>query len=154
MLFISVLIFVARPAAVLLSTFGSSMTWTEKLFLCWMAPRGIVAAAVSSVFALMMANANVPQADQMTPVVFLVIVVTVAVYGLSAAPLGAGSVWQAPTLKGSFSSGPDHGCAKPPPPCVQRAVRCLSPTPIRRPAQPRVCSACRPITAVFSANTR
>ena len=46
-----------------------------------------MAAAVSSVFALMMANAHIPGADQMTPVVFLVIVVTVAVYGLSAAPL-------------------------------------------------------------------
>jgi NhaP-type Na+/H+ or K+/H+ antiporter len=87
LLFVAVLILVARPAAVLLSTLGSSMTWREKAFLCWMAPRGIVAAAVSSVFALMMVNAKVPQAERMPPVVFLVIVVTVAVYGLSAAPL-------------------------------------------------------------------
>ncbi len=87
LLFIAVLILVARPAAVLLSTLGSSMTWREKVFLCWMAPRGIVAAAVSSVFAVMMVNAKVPQAQRMPPVVFLVIVVTVAVYGLSAAPL-------------------------------------------------------------------
>ena len=152
LLFISVLIFIARPAAVLLSTFGSSMTWREKLFLCWMAPRGIVAAAVSSVFALMMANAHIPGADQMTPVVFLVIVVTVAVYGLSAAPLARGSVWQAPTLKASFSSAPGRGCAKPPPPCWRRAVPSLSPIPTRPLARPRACSACRPTTAAFSAN--
>jgi NhaP-type Na+/H+ or K+/H+ antiporter len=87
LLFVAVLILVARPAAVLLSTLGSTMTWREKLFLCWMAPRGIVAAAVSSVFALLMVNAHIPQAEEMPPVVFLVIVVTVAVYGLSAAPL-------------------------------------------------------------------
>jgi NhaP-type Na+/H+ or K+/H+ antiporter len=87
LLFVAVLILVARPAAVLLSTLGSKMTWREKAFLCWMAPRGIVAAAVSSVFALFMAAAHVPQAERMPPVVFLVIVVTVAVYGLSAAPL-------------------------------------------------------------------
>jgi NhaP-type Na+/H+ or K+/H+ antiporter len=87
LLFVAVLILVARPAAVLLSTLGSTMPWREKLFLCWMAPRGIVAAAVSSVFALAMTEAHFPKAEQMPPVVFLVIIVTVAVYGLSAAPL-------------------------------------------------------------------
>ncbi len=87
LLFLAVLVLIARPAAVLLSTVGSKMTWQEKLFLCWMAPRGIVAAAVSSVFAQAMADAGVAQAERMPPVTFLVIVGTVALYGLAASPL-------------------------------------------------------------------
>lgn len=86
-LFLAALVVVVRPASVLLATAGSKMTWREKAFLCWMAPRGIVAAAVSSVFALEMAGAGYAQAERMPPVVFLVIIGTVALYGLSAAPL-------------------------------------------------------------------
>ncbi|NQU23154.1 MAG: sodium:proton antiporter, partial [Candidatus Nealsonbacteria bacterium] len=80
--FLAVLILVVRPAAVFLGTIRAGLHWRERLFLAWIAPRGIVAAAVASVFALRMDNA-----EQLVPVVFLVIVGTVAVYGLTAAPL-------------------------------------------------------------------
>ena len=86
-LFLIAMVLVARPASVLLSTIGSPATWREKLFLCCMAPRGIVAAAVSSVFAQAMADAGFAQASRMPPVTFLVIVGTVALYGLGASPL-------------------------------------------------------------------
>jgi NhaP-type Na+/H+ or K+/H+ antiporter len=85
--FLCILICVARPAAVVLSTFGSKLDWRERLFLCCMAPRGIVAAAVSSVFALRLEETGVPQADLLVPLTFLVIVVTVALYGLAASPV-------------------------------------------------------------------
>jgi NhaP-type Na+/H+ or K+/H+ antiporter len=85
--FLAVLIFVARPAAVLISCIRSSLTWRERLFLSAMAPRGIVAAAVTSVFALELDAAGFPQAERMVPVTFLVIIGTVLLYGLSAAPL-------------------------------------------------------------------
>lgn len=89
LLFLALLIFVARPAAVFASTLGSGLKWQDKLFLTWMAPRGIVAAAVTSVFALELAEgAGYHQARVMVPQMFVIIVGTVTIYGLSAAPLG------------------------------------------------------------------
>lgn len=87
LVFLAVLIFVARPVAVTLSTMGSELTWRERLFLTWMAPRGIVAAAVSAIFALRLVEAGYPQAERIVPLTFLVIIGTVALYGLTAAPL-------------------------------------------------------------------
>ncbi len=86
-LFLTVLVLVARPLAVILSTIHSNLRWKERAFLMWMAPRGIVAAAVSSVFALRLADIGHPQADLLVPITFLVIVVTVVLYGLGALPL-------------------------------------------------------------------
>ena len=83
-LFLGGLILVVRPAAVALSTLGSKFNWRERVFLGLMAPRGIVAAAVSSLFALELAEHGYPDAERLVPVTFLVIVGTVAVYGLSA----------------------------------------------------------------------
>lgn len=83
-LFLAVLVLLARPASVLLATLGSKLNRRERLFLCWMAPRGIVAASVASVFALRMAAINIPQAHRLVPVTFFVIVGTVALYGLTA----------------------------------------------------------------------
>ena len=85
--FVSLLILVIRPVVVLLSTIGTGLTVAEKVFVSWMAPRGIVAAAVASVFAFDMDAERFPEADRLVPVVFLVILVTVLVYGLSAGPL-------------------------------------------------------------------
>lgn len=86
--FVAVLIVAARPLSVLASTWGSALTWQERSFLCCMAPRGIVAAAISSVFALNLTEAGYQQAAEIVPVTFLVVFVTVLVYGLMAGPLG------------------------------------------------------------------
>jgi NhaP-type Na+/H+ or K+/H+ antiporter len=83
--FIAVVILISRPAAVFGSTFGSALTFQDKLFLSWMAPRGIVAAAVASVFGIALEKQNVPGAELLVPYVFLVIVFTVSIYGLTAA---------------------------------------------------------------------
>ncbi|MBX3179682.1 MAG: cation:proton antiporter [Candidatus Hydrogenedentes bacterium] len=85
--FVAVLIFIARPLSILLCTWGTSMTWQERVFLGWMAPRGIVAAAVTSVFALYLREAGFAGAELMAPASFMVIGVTVLVYGLTAGPL-------------------------------------------------------------------
>ncbi|MGE0756206.1 MAG: cation:proton antiporter [Pirellulaceae bacterium] len=78
--FVATMIQVLRPAAVWISTIGSGLTWAERCFLSWLAPRGIVAAAVSSVFALRLGD----EGAAIAPATFLVIFGTVAVYGLSA----------------------------------------------------------------------
>lgn len=86
-LFVIVMLVLVRPASVLLSTFRSSLTWQERVFLSAMAPRGIVAAAVSSIFALRLAEVDHPQAEMLVPLTFAVIVATCAIYGLSSLPL-------------------------------------------------------------------
>ena len=85
--FLAVLMMVARPAAVAISTMGSGLSSAERKFLAWMAPRGIVAAAVSSIFSVRLTEAGVAQAEQLLPVTFLVIIGTVTIYGLGAFPV-------------------------------------------------------------------
>jgi hypothetical protein len=85
--FLLALILVVRPATVFLSTLAAGLTWRDKVFASWMAPRGIVAAAVSSVFALRLEAAGYDQAELIVPVVFSVIVGTVLFYGLTAGPV-------------------------------------------------------------------
>lgn len=87
LLFLAVLIFIARPMSVFISTFKSDFTIKERIFLSWMAPRGIVAAAVASIFALRLSEKNIPQTEFIVPITFIVIVGTVALYGLTSAPL-------------------------------------------------------------------
>jgi NhaP-type Na+/H+ or K+/H+ antiporter len=87
--FLALLIFVVRPACVFFATLGTKLSWAERIFLGWMAPRGVVAAAVSSVFALELLELHrrgveVAGSERLVPVMFLVIIGTVSVYGLSA----------------------------------------------------------------------
>ena len=82
--FLTVLIFLIRPVAVYLSTIFSPLSWKEKLFLCWMAPRGVVAASISSIFAISLMQNGFPEASQLISIVFITIISTVAIYGLTA----------------------------------------------------------------------
>lgn len=84
--FLAVLILLARPAAVLVSTLFTALSWRERLFLMTMAPRGIVAAAVSAIFALRLEEVDVPDAEKIVPIVFLMIIGTITVYGFIAGP--------------------------------------------------------------------
>jgi hypothetical protein len=49
-----------------------------------MAPRGVVAASISSIFAISLAQNGFPEASQLTSIVFITIISTVAIYGLTA----------------------------------------------------------------------
>tara|TARA_R110002072_G_scaffold127949_3_gene265465 strand:+ start:2546 stop:4441 length:1896 start_codon:yes stop_codon:yes gene_type:complete len=82
--FIGVLIVVARPLGVFLSTLGAGLRWQERIFLCLMAPRGIVAAAAASIFALGLEKAEIEGFETIVPLTFSVIIGTVAFYGLTA----------------------------------------------------------------------
>lgn len=79
--------FVARPLSVMISTAGSSLNWRERALLCWIAPRGIVAAAVSAIFAIRLAEAGHTQAEALVPLTFLVIIGTVILQSATARPL-------------------------------------------------------------------
>jgi NhaP-type Na+/H+ or K+/H+ antiporter len=81
--FVIALIFLVRPATVFASTIGSRLSTRERIYLAWMAPRGIVAAAVTSVFSLALEEQGYENARLLAPIVFTVIVTTVLVYGLT-----------------------------------------------------------------------
>ena len=84
---LAALIFIARPLAVNLASLGSDLSWQERSFLSWIAPRGIVAAAVSSLFAYRLEEIGIEEASMLVPLVFSVIVITVALQSISATPL-------------------------------------------------------------------
>ncbi|TYP91714.1 sodium/proton antiporter, CPA1 family [Fodinibius salinus] len=84
-LFLVILIVIARPLSVYISTLFSEVNWREKLFLSWMAPRGVVAASISSIFAIQLAANGFEKANQLVPIVFIVIISTVIIYGIPAA---------------------------------------------------------------------
>ncbi|WP_223639034.1 sodium:proton antiporter [Corallococcus sp. EGB] len=77
------LMLLVRPVAVALSTAGSGLSRNEKAFIAWLGPRGIVAAAVASLFATRLGAQGVEEGQALRALVFLVIGVTVVVQGLS-----------------------------------------------------------------------
>lgn len=80
---VAALILVVRPVGVALCTLGTDLSLRKRAFLSWMAPRGIVAAAVASFFALKMDEAGVEGGAALQALVFLVIAVTVTLNGLT-----------------------------------------------------------------------
>lgn len=76
-------IFLVRPLTVYLSTIGTGIPWQERALLGWIAPRGIVAAAVAGLFAPRMMESGYDGAEKLLPLVFSLIVATVVLHGLS-----------------------------------------------------------------------
>ena len=82
-----VLMLVVRPVAVGVATVGLPLDGRQKLFLSWLAPRGIVTASVASLFAIRLEQAGVLGAGRLQGLVFLTILMTVGLQGLTAQPL-------------------------------------------------------------------
>ena len=82
-----VLMLVVRPVAVSVATVGLPLVWRQRLFLAWLAPRGIVTAAVASLFAIRLEQAGILGAGRLQGLVFLTILMTVGIQGLTAQPL-------------------------------------------------------------------
>jgi CPA1 family monovalent cation:H+ antiporter len=100
--------FIGRPLTVLASTLGSTLNWRERALLAWVAPRGIVAAAVSAVFALRLAEAGYANADALVSLAFLVIIFTVIVQSATARPLAELLGVRAPPPSGVLIVGADR----------------------------------------------
>lgn len=79
--------FIARPAKVALSFIRSDFNWREKAMVSWIGPRGIVAAAVSAVFALRLEELGLEGAEKMVPLAFSIIIGTVVFQSLTARPV-------------------------------------------------------------------
>ena len=78
------LMFLVRPVEIILCTLQSDLNWRQKFFLSWIAPRGIVSASVASLFSLLLTDRGINGGDSIKALVFLTILLTVFLQGLSA----------------------------------------------------------------------
>jgi NhaP-type Na+/H+ or K+/H+ antiporter len=78
------LMFVVRPINIWICTWNSGLNWRQKLFLCWVAPRGIVSASVASLFAILLTQRGINGGDSIKALVFLTIILTVVLQALTA----------------------------------------------------------------------
>jgi len=81
------LMVIVRPISIWIATIGRDLNLKEKIFLAWLAPRGIVTAAVASLFSIRLEQAGILGAGRLQGLVFLTILMTVGIQGLSAKPL-------------------------------------------------------------------
>ncbi|MAG43715.1 MAG: sodium:proton antiporter [Oceanospirillaceae bacterium] len=81
---LAIMQFIARPLSVWVSAIGSTLSWQEKSLLSWIAPRGIVAAAVSALFAIKLEQSGEADAAILVPLTFSVIFGTVVLQSATA----------------------------------------------------------------------
>ena len=81
------LMLILRPISISLATMGREIDVKQRVFLSWLAPRGIVTAAVASLFSIRLEQAGVLGAGRLQGLVFLTILMTVGIQGLTARPL-------------------------------------------------------------------
>lgn len=86
-LFIVALLFLVRPATVLISLAFSPIPWRERLFIGWIAPRGIVAVAISGLFALRLDNLGYGDGGTLVALSFAIVAATIVAHGFSMAPV-------------------------------------------------------------------
>lgn len=79
-----VMMAIVRPLNIIICTWNSSFTWRQKAFIAWCGPRGIVAASVASLFAIVLTDRGVNGGDSIKALVFLTIAMTVFLQGLTA----------------------------------------------------------------------
>jgi NhaP-type Na+/H+ or K+/H+ antiporter len=91
---------VIRPLAVATAMYGTDLDWRQRAFISWVSPRGIVAAAISSLFADRLNDAGMFGGDELRALVFLVIGGTVVLQGASASLLARALGLRRPTDRG------------------------------------------------------
>lgn len=85
--FVLVTLFLVRPISVFLSTIGTELTWRERLLIGWVAPRGIVAVALTGLFAIRLTDIGYEDADRLVPLTFAIVFATVVAHGFTVKPL-------------------------------------------------------------------
>lgn len=85
--YLGAMLFVIRPLTVIISTIGAGLPWKERLLVAWIAPRGIVAVAVSSFFGAALASEGYIGSEQLIPLAFAMVFATVTLHGFTIGPL-------------------------------------------------------------------
>ncbi|MAS14794.1 MAG: sodium:proton exchanger [Nitratireductor sp.] len=88
-LFVASLLLVVRPLAIMTATAGSGATFAERTLSSWIAPRGVVAVAVSGLFGGALADAGIADANRMVAFTFAVVVTTIVLHGFTLGPLAS-----------------------------------------------------------------
>ncbi|OCX60970.1 sodium:proton exchanger [Thioclava sp. SK-1] len=86
--FVLVVVILARPATVMISLLGVDMPWREKLFIALTGPRGVVLVAVAGLFGQHLADAGISDGAVIGPLAFILVTATVVLHGFTLAPLG------------------------------------------------------------------
>ncbi|MFZ1813911.1 MAG: sodium:proton antiporter [Rhizobiaceae bacterium] len=81
--FVALLLFVVRPVAIFVATIATGLSWQERLLCAWIAPRGIVAVAVSGLFGTTLADMGVVDGERMITYTFAVVAATILLHGFS-----------------------------------------------------------------------
>jgi NhaP-type Na+/H+ or K+/H+ antiporter len=81
---VAALMLVVRPISIFLCTINSDLNWRQKIFLSWVAPKGIVSASVASLFAILLTERGINGGESIKALVFLTIIMTVFCQGLTA----------------------------------------------------------------------
>ncbi|MEO0539967.1 MAG: cation:proton antiporter [Cyanobacteria bacterium P01_A01_bin.105] len=84
---VAALMLIVRPVNVFACTINSDLGWRQKAFLSWISPRGIVSASVASLFAILLTDRGINGGDAIKALVFLTIIMTVFIQGVSARPV-------------------------------------------------------------------
>ncbi len=87
LLAVVLIVFVARPLAVLLALAGTGLPWAEKVMVAWIGPRGVVAVAVSGLFGVRLVELGIEDGGLLTPLAFAIVAATVILHGFSIGPL-------------------------------------------------------------------
>ena len=99
------LMLVVRPLNVWMCTWNSQLNWRQKLFVSWIGPKGIVSASVASLFAILLTQAQISGGDSIKALVFLTIMMTVGIQGLTAQTVANILELNATSLKGAVIVG-------------------------------------------------
>ncbi len=88
-LFVALVLFVVRPIAIMIATIGRGLSLSERVLVSWIAPRGIVAVAVSGLFGAALTENGIADGSQLTALTFAVVASTIFLHGFSLAPLAS-----------------------------------------------------------------
>lgn len=105
---VALVAWVARPLAVSAATAGTGLTFRERLFIAWICPRGIVAAAIAGLFRILLDEAGIAGGGDLEALVFVTVALTVTVQGLTARPIAHLLGVDDPHPQGVIVVGADH----------------------------------------------
>jgi NhaP-type Na+/H+ or K+/H+ antiporter len=105
---VAALIWVARPLSVFACTLGSALSVRERLFMAWICPRGVVAVAVAGLFRILLDEAGIPGGAELQALVFVTVVVTVTLQGLTAKRVAERLGLDFPNLRETIVVGADR----------------------------------------------
>ncbi|SFR12140.1 cation:proton antiporter [Poseidonocella sedimentorum] len=86
-LFLALIILIARPITVLAALLGTDIPWRERLLVGFTGPRGVVLVAVAGLFGERMAAVGIADGGLVGPLAFVLVAGTVVLHGFTLAPM-------------------------------------------------------------------